>query len=170
MEVYIDDMVVNSRTDLEHPSDLKETFDILQEYDVKLNPKKHVFEVRLGKFLGFMISHHGIEANPDKVRANLDMHPPRNIKELQHLMGCVFALGHFMSRSTERCHTFFHMLKRRDNFKWTSVTNQDFQELKEYLSRLLKIVSMASSESLVIYLTMCATSVAHLWGSSLPIL
>jgi len=51
-------------------------FEILRAFNMKLNPKKCIFGVRSGKFLDFMISHCGIEANPDKIEATLDMKPP----------------------------------------------------------------------------------------------
>ena len=53
---------------------------------MKLNPSKCAFGVSSGKFLGFMVSHKGIEANPDKIQAILDMKPPQNTKEIQSLM------------------------------------------------------------------------------------
>ena len=99
MEVYVDYMVVKSKLQSDHHVDLRKTFEILRAFNMKLNPKKCVFGVRSGKFLGFMISHRGIEANPDKVQAVLDMQPPRTIREVQRLTGCVAALGHFMFRS-----------------------------------------------------------------------
>ena len=51
---------------------------------MKLNPNKCAFGVSSGKFLGFMVSHRGIEANPDKIQAILDMKPPQNVKEVSH--------------------------------------------------------------------------------------
>ena len=82
MEVYVDDMIIKSMVDGVHDQDLRKTCEILRTYDMKLNPKKCVFGVWSGKFLGFMISSHGIEANLDKVKAVLGMKPLRNIKEL----------------------------------------------------------------------------------------
>ena len=67
--------------------DLKETFDTLRSYNIKLNPGKCAFGVMAGKFLGFMVSQRGIEANPDKIRAIMEMAPPRNVKEVQSLNG-----------------------------------------------------------------------------------
>jgi len=67
MEVYIDDMMVKSKTDVDHNHDLRKMFDILRAFNMKLNPNKCVFEVQSGKFLGFMISSRRIEANPDKI-------------------------------------------------------------------------------------------------------
>ena len=82
VEVYVDDMLVKSQDEGEHLNDLQETFDTLRQYSMKLNPNKYDFGVSSGKFLGFMVSHRGIEANPDKIQAILDMKPPQNVKEV----------------------------------------------------------------------------------------
>ena len=82
VEVYVDDMLVKSQDEETHLDDLQETFDTLRQYNMKLNPSKCAFGVSSGKFLGFMVSHRGIEANPDKIRAILDMTPPQNVKEV----------------------------------------------------------------------------------------
>ena len=87
MEVYVDDMLVKSLDEERHLDDLQETFDTLRRYNMKLNSSECAFGVSLGKFLGFMVSHRRIEANPDKVQAILNMEPPRNIKEVQSLIG-----------------------------------------------------------------------------------
>ena len=97
MEVYVDDMIVRSRTDADHRHDLRKTFNILWAIRMKLNPKNCVFRVRMGKFLGFMISSREIDANPDKIQAIFDMKSPRNVRKVQHLTGCIPALGRFMS-------------------------------------------------------------------------
>ena len=67
VQVYVDDMLVKSRREEDHLKDLKETFDTLRSYNMKLNPGKCAFEVTAGKFLRFMVSQRGIEANPDKI-------------------------------------------------------------------------------------------------------
>ena len=82
MEVYVDDMLVKSLDEERHLDDLQETFDTLRQYNIKLNLSKCAFGVLSGKFLGFMVSHRGIEANPDKIQAILNMEPLRNIKEV----------------------------------------------------------------------------------------
>ena len=66
VEVYVDDMLVKSKDEANHLDNLKETFGTLRKYNMKLNPTKHVFAVALGKFLGFMVSQRGIEANQSK--------------------------------------------------------------------------------------------------------
>ena len=70
-----------------HLDDLQETFNTLMRYNMKLNPSKCAFGVALGKFLGFMVSHRGIEANPEKIKSILDMKPSQNIKEIQSFTG-----------------------------------------------------------------------------------
>ena len=68
VQVYIDDMLVKSRREDDHLDNLRETFDILRSYNMKLNPSKCAFGVTAGKFLGFMMSQRGIEVNPDKIQ------------------------------------------------------------------------------------------------------
>ena len=82
MEVYVDDMLVKSKEELAHLDDLKEMFATFKTHQMRLNPSKCVFGVVSGKFLGFMVSQRGIEANPEKVRAIIDMMSPRTVKEV----------------------------------------------------------------------------------------
>ena len=79
VEVYVDDMLVKSLWEDEHLSDLQETFDTLRVYNMKLNQSKCVFRVTAGKFLGFMVSQRGIEINPEKVQAIMDLAPPKGL-------------------------------------------------------------------------------------------
>jgi hypothetical protein len=101
-EAYIDNIVVKTRESHTFIEDLEETFANLGKVNIKLNPAKCTFGVPSGKLLGFLVSHHGIEANPDKVKAIEEMHPPRNLKEMQRLTGCMAALGRFIARSGEK--------------------------------------------------------------------
>ncbi|VVA39473.1 PREDICTED: Transposon, partial [Prunus dulcis] len=87
MEVYVDDMLVKSRTAEEHLQNLSIMFGILKDYRMRLNPKKCAFGVSSGKFLGFMISQRGIEANPEKIKAIIDMERPKTTKDIQSLTG-----------------------------------------------------------------------------------
>ena len=132
VQVYVDDMLVKSQKEEDHLEDLEETFDTLRSYNMKLNPGKCAFEVTAGKFLGFMVSQRGIEANSNKIRAIMDMTPPRNVKEVQSLNGKVATLNKFVSRATDKCFPFFRMLKK--SFEWTGECQQAFEELKAYLS------------------------------------
>ena len=107
MEVYIDDMLVKSvKVDL-HITHLAETFQILKSYNMKLNPAKCVFGNSAGKFLGFIVNSRGIKANPDKIKAMLDILPPSNIKDIQRLTGRIAALSRFVHKANDKCQPFF---------------------------------------------------------------
>ena len=112
MEVYIDDMLVKSTTAELHIAHLAKAFQILKEYNMKLNPAKCAFGVSARKFLGFIVNNRGIEANPDKIKAVLDMPSPSSIKEVQHLTGSIVALSCFVSRASDKCQPFFQVLKK----------------------------------------------------------
>ena len=87
---------------------------------MKLNPKKCTFGVRSGKFLGYIITQRGIDANPKKVQAILDLPEPRCIKDVQKLAGMMAALSRFISRSADKSLAFFKVLKGIKEFKWES--------------------------------------------------
>ena len=116
VQVYVDDMLVKSLRENDHLDDLQETFDTLRSYNMKLNPSKYVFGVTAGKFLGFMVSQRGIEVNPEKVRAIMELEPSRTVKEVQSLNGKIVALNRFVSKATDKCLPFFHTLKK--SFEW----------------------------------------------------
>ena len=124
VEVYVDDMLVKSLGEGKQLDDLQENFNTLRQYSMKLNPSKCTFGVASGKFLGFMVSHKGIEANPKKIKAILDMKPPQNIKEVQSLTGRVAALNRFVSKATNKCLPFFKVLKKA--FEWTDECQRAF--------------------------------------------
>ena len=125
-------MLVKSQREEDHLKDLEETFGTLRSYNMKLNLSKCAFKVTTGKFLGFMVSQRGIEANPNKIRAIVEMAPPKNVKEVQSLNGKVVALNMFILTAMDKCLPFFLTLKK--SFEWTTECQQALEELKAYLS------------------------------------
>jgi hypothetical protein len=102
VEVYVDDIVVKTRESDSLLENLAQVFDKLRATSTKLNPEKCVFGVSVGKLLGFLVSHRGIEANMDKVRAIEAMRPLARLKDVQRLTGSLAALSRFISRLAER--------------------------------------------------------------------
>ncbi|XP_023882112.2 uncharacterized protein LOC111994457 [Quercus suber] len=151
-------MLVKSRREEDHFEDLKKTFDTLHSYNMKLNPAKCAFGVMGRKFLGFMVSHKGIEANLDKIRAIMEMAPPKNVKEVQSLNGKIAALNRFVSRATNKCLPFFRTLKK--SFEWTVECQQAFEELKAYLSSLPLLSPSQLGEELFLYLAISLAAVS----------
>ena len=125
-------MLVKSTREMQHLVDLQETFDTLRRYKMKLNLRKCAFGVASGKFLGFMVSQRGIEANLDKIQEILNMNPPKNIKDVQSLNKQVATLNRFVSKATDKCLQFFRVLRKA--FEWTDECQQAFENLKAYLT------------------------------------
>ena len=150
MEVYIDDMLVKSTAAGLHITHLFETFQILRDDNMKLNPAKCAFGVSAGKFLGFIVNHRGIEANPDKIKALLDMPSPTGIKEVQRLTWRIAALSRFVSKASDKCQPFFQVLKKA--FQWDEKCEEAFVALKAYLSSPPILVSPTEGELLTLYL------------------
>ena len=158
VEVYVDDMLVKSQDKEIHLDDLQETFDTLRQYNMKLNPNKCAFGVSSGKFLGFMVSHREIEANPNKIQAILDMKPPQNIKEVQSLTGRVVALNRFISKAIDKCLPFFRILRKA--FEWTNDCQRAFKDLKAYLTTAPLLSPFVLGEELYLYLAITPHAVS----------
>ena len=150
MEVYIDDMLVKSTTAELHIAHLSEAFQILRNYNMKLNPAKCAFGVSAEKFLGFIVNHRGIEANPDKIKDVLDMPSSSGIKKVQRLTRRIAALSRFVSKASDKCQPFFQVLKKA--FQWDAKCEEAFTSLKTYLSSPPILVSPIEGELLTMYL------------------
>ena len=158
VKVYMDDMLVKSIWDDDHLNDLQETFDTLRSYNMKLNPSKCVFRVMIEKFLGFMVSQRGVEVNPDKIQAIMELALPKTVKEVQGLNSKVAALNRFVSRATDKCLSFFHTLKK--SFEWTTECQQAFEDLKAYLSSLPLLSPSKPGEGLFLYLIVSLATIS----------
>ena len=135
IEIYIDDMVVKSKMISEHLGDLRAIFEVLRNYKLRLNASKCSFGVRSGKFLGYIVTHRGIEVNPDQIKAINNLRSPRNPKEVQKLTRMAAALNRFISKSVDRCRPFFLLINKWKDFEWKEECTTAFQQLKDYLAR-----------------------------------
>ncbi|VFQ69562.1 unnamed protein product [Cuscuta campestris] len=152
MEAYVDVMIVKSKQATTHAEDLEGVFKIMEKYNLRLNPKKYTFGVQGGKFLGHMVSRRGIEPNPEKVRAILDMEATRNVKEVQCLTGKLAALSRFLSKVADRAAPFFQAVKKSRGFVWTEECQQSFESLKSYLLSPPVLAKPEAGETLYLYL------------------
>jgi hypothetical protein len=116
---YVDDIVVKSTQRKDHISDLAETFANLRAANLRLNLEKCVFDIHNGKVLGCLVSTKGIEANPDKIKALIEMQDSVSVKDVQKLTGRVAALNRFIPRVAERSLPFFQVLRSTKNFQWS---------------------------------------------------
>ncbi|KAL0444302.1 UNVERIFIED_CONTAM: hypothetical protein Slati_2152900 [Sesamum latifolium] len=162
MEVYVDDMLVKSMKGDDHLKDLKQAFEIMRAYGMKLNPDKCTFRVRGGKFLGYMVSERGIEANPKKIEAIAGLQSPKTLKEVQKLTGKIASLSRFISRSADRSLLFFKSLGKAKEFKWTEECEQTLKDLKRYLVTPPLLANAKQGEVLFIYLAVSEETVSSI--------
>jgi ribonuclease HI len=164
VEAYVDDVVIKTENSENFIEDLQLVFNSLQRYRWKLNPEKCVFGVPAGKLLGFIVSHRGIEANPENIEAIMRMEAPQSQKKVQRLTGCMAALSRFISRLGEKGLPFYKLLKKVDKLHWTSEAQEALDALKKFLTTppVLKSPHRATpsqpAEDLLLYIS-CTTHV-----------
>ncbi|XP_052726197.1 uncharacterized protein LOC128194674 [Vigna angularis] len=134
MDVYVDDMVIRSNSVEQHLQDLKEVFGQLRRYSMRLNPSKCTFGVPAGKFLGFMLTHRGIEANLDKCKAVLEMAAPKTLREVQRLVGRLTALSRFIPKLAEHIKPILKNLKKGTTRHWDDDCETAFNTVKHILT------------------------------------
>ncbi|XP_065050377.1 uncharacterized protein LOC135680425 [Musa acuminata AAA Group] len=132
------------------------------------------FGVTSGKFLGFIVHERGIDANPEKVQAIINMQSPRTVKDLQRLNGRLVALSRFLARSGDRCLPFFKALKSPKSFQWTSECEEAFKQIKQHMASLPRLASVSPGEKLGLYLAASQHAVSSVLvkessGQQLPI-
>ena len=134
VEVYVEDNIVKSNSCQQHVQDLKEVFQALRDHVMRLNLNKCAFGVEW-EFLGFMLTHRGIEANPEKSSTITKMHSRENDKEIQRLIGRLTTLSRFVSRLEKKTKPIVQLLCKVTKFQWTEECHGIFLQLKVY-SRL----------------------------------
>ncbi|GKV37551.1 hypothetical protein SLEP1_g45572 [Rubroshorea leprosula] len=146
LEVYVDDIVAKSLKAEDHLVDLDETFNNLRKNRMRLNPTKCIFDVKSGKFLGFMVSRRGIEVNLEKIKVVAEMEPPKSVKDVQRLTGRVAALHRFISKSADK---------------------SAFDELKFYLSSPPLLTKAVDGEILYLYLGISDEAISFVLRSAI---
>jgi len=134
VEGYVDDLVVKTKDRENHPHDLKRVFERLRMHQLKMSSLKCIFWVTLGKFLGFIVCKDSIEIDPDKVKAIIQMSPPRNLRELRGLQGRLAYISRFIPNLSGRCQPFTRLLKRDIPFIWDQAYQNAFESIKQYLT------------------------------------
>jgi ribonuclease HI len=149
---YVDDIVVANKNKEDHMADLAEMFANMRDARLRLNPEKCVFGVRQGKILGYLVSHRGIEANPTKIQAIINMTPLQSTRDVQRLIGRLAALNRFISKFTERSLPFLKTLHGAKDFAWGPEQAAAFASLKQHLSDLAILTSPDPSLPLLLYI------------------
>jgi hypothetical protein len=156
----VDDIVVISNKKENYLSDLAETFAKMREAKLKLNPKKCVFGITRGKVLGCLVSTMGKEANPDKIKAITQMHPPQSRKDVHKLMGRITSLNRFISKLAEHSLSFFTILKCFTKIEWGAEQQKAFKDLKSYVEKLPTPPSPEQGQPLILYVSATHSTVS----------
>ncbi|XP_076943274.1 uncharacterized protein LOC143613463 [Bidens hawaiensis] len=155
LDVYMDDLVVKSKTETTMLKDIEETFKTLKSISMKLNPGKCSFGMEESKFLGVIVTNDGFKANPEKLEAVLKMPSPKSVKQVQTLNGRLVALNRFLSSHAERSFPFVSTLRnclKKSQFRWTEETETAFQEIKSRLAELPTLTAPKAGKPMVVYL------------------
>jgi len=118
VEVYVDDMIVKSKDHEGHIPALRNFFERIQFYKLRLNPKKCTFSMTSRKLLGFMVSQRGIEVDPNKIKAIMEMKPPKTEKEIREFLGRIQYKSKFIAQLTMTCEPLFQLLKKEVPMVW----------------------------------------------------
>ena len=162
LEVYIDDMLLKTSKFKELIPNLQVIFDYIRKHNMCLNPQKCTFVVETGKFLGFMLTYRGIEANPKKCRAILDMKSPNSIKEIQRLIGRLASLSRFLSVLARKSLPLFALLRKQSNFEWNEECKATFQDFKQYLAKPSILTKLEPDNPLTLYLLVGAVAIGSI--------
>lgn len=160
IEAYVNDLLVKSEIVSTFIFDLREVFQVLSNSPMLLNPKKCIFNMKSGKFLGYLVSSWEIEANLDKVNAIRDMTLLRSVKDVQKLVSRLVVLNPFLSKSSQCGLLFFKTSKKVDKFKWDSQCQETFDQLNDHLMSLPMLISLTSGETLFMYLAMADEAIS----------
>ena len=160
MEVYVDDILVKSKERPVHTRHLQEVYELLQKHIMKLIPLKCAFSVISGKFLGFMVTRRGIEANPIQLKAIMDSQAPAFRKGVHQLTGRLATLGRFISRFIDRLKSFFATLKEAHQASWNQECDQALTTIKQYLTEPPILTSPEADDILYLYLAVSEISVS----------
>nr|KYP62173.1 Retrovirus-related Pol polyprotein from transposon 297 family [Cajanus cajan] len=161
LEVYVDDMVIKSTSVGDHLKDLVTIFKEVRRHRMRLNPAKCTFGVAGGKFLGFMLSKRGIEANPNKCQVIINMKSPRNIKEVQRLAGRIASLARFFPCMAEKSKPIMSLLKKATKFQWNEESESAFQDLKTTLATPPLLTKPDPRLDMIVYISVSDKAISY---------
>ncbi|CAM8906321.1 unnamed protein product [Rhodiola kirilowii] len=116
-----------------------------------MNPLKCAFGVTSGKFLGFVVTHRGIEIDQTKIKAIQEMPEPKSLKELRGLQGRLAYIRRFISNLAGRCQPFSHLMKKDAPFVWDDKCRKAFDSIKKYLSTAPVLGAPIPGKPLILY-------------------
>lgn len=162
MEDCVDDTLAKSKKRNTHLGDLEVILDHMEQFQLRLNPKKCAFGVTSEKILGFIILAKGIEVDPEKVQAILDMSPPKNISQMRSLQGCLQSIRRFISQLANRAQPFNKTLHKGVKCVWNEDCQQSMDQIKKYLANPPILMPPIPGKSLILYVSTTESSLGEI--------
>jgi hypothetical protein len=149
--IYLDDITVFSRSDIEHCCHLRKVFLKCWRFDLSLNPKKYLFAMKEGKLLGHIVPSEGVRIDPNRVEAIQTLSLPRSRKEVQGFLGKIKFLRRFVSNFTELVKHITTMLLKGYEVKWTAEPMESFVQIKKALTKAPVLISPDYSKDFLVF-------------------
>ena len=142
-----------------HIINLRKFFKRIKEYRLRLNPQKCTIGVTKGKLLNFLVSDRGIEVDPSKIKAILEMPPPKSEKEIRGFLGQLQYISQFIAKLTSTYEPIFKLLRKNEPHGWNNECQKDFELIKEYLLQPPILVPLMHGKPLPLYLSIIEDAV-----------
>ncbi|KAF6216167.1 hypothetical protein GE061_000506 [Apolygus lucorum] len=134
VKVYLDDVLVDNHSFLDHINWLKRVFTVLREAGIKLNPKKcKLFRREVG-YLGVVVSKDGITTDPGTTKRVLDWPRPLNVKELQSFLSLCSYYRAFIPQFAKRAAPLYALQNKNTDFEWRPECDEAFADIKSALT------------------------------------
>lgn len=130
--VYIDDILVFSRTFDQHLKDLENVFSALRKVNLKIKPTKCTFLRKEVPYLGHIVSREGIRPDPEKISAIVKAEPPKTVKQLQSFLGCIQWFKRFVPNLAEKVYILYKLTAKGEKFSWNENHTKAFENVKNY--------------------------------------
>eukprot|EP00731_Ephydatia_muelleri_P018901 Em0011g941a len=148
--VYIDDIILFSRTVQEHFQNLTEVFQRLKQAGLKLKPRKcHLFRNKV-KYLGYVVSNKGVEADTEKIQCVLDWPTPMSPKQIRQFLGLASYYRRFIHNFAQITAPLNRLLEKGSSWQWTEQCSQAFTLLKTKLTSAPLLVYPNFEEAFIV--------------------
>jgi hypothetical protein len=151
VECYIGDIIVKSKQEMDHLKHLTLVFERMRKYKLKMNPMKCAFGVSSEKFLGFIVTKRGIEVDPTKIKAIMDMPQPKNIHDLKSIQGHLAYIRRSISNLFGRCKPSSRLMKKGVPFTWDQACQNALEYIKKYLTNPPVLCAPIKGKPLILY-------------------